>query len=248
MPLKFRMDGMVASPTPTVPISSDSINVTETPACSIRRARIAADIHPAVPPPTMTTLLTGPARPASVALISGAVSCHAGLPEGADPGGVEKLAVGRQHTACEIGLPPDLRERLTGLVVEAQHSGPGPQISAVPHPIQHVLPARLGKDIHVQINVDTVGRPMAPLAQSLRQAVRDADRIHIITPELGIAALADAVMSLEEVERLLIAPPHDSVELPGRDFQVATPGKQVRQDDGRDLDKPDTGGFEWLEK
>src|SRR5882762_3244821 len=48
------MDGMVASPTPMMPISSDSTNV------MVRRgpmtlAIAAAAIHPAVPPPAMTT-------------------------------------------------------------------------------------------------------------------------------------------------------------------------------------------------
>jgi hypothetical protein len=44
---------MVASPTPTVPISSDSTRLMLT-AGSRRRASAAAAIHPAVPPPTMT--------------------------------------------------------------------------------------------------------------------------------------------------------------------------------------------------
>src|SRR5581483_5708873 len=50
------MGGMVASPTPTMPISSDSTTVMEVVPflCTLHSA--AAAIHPAVPPPTMTTL------------------------------------------------------------------------------------------------------------------------------------------------------------------------------------------------
>jgi hypothetical protein len=61
-PLNVRIAGMVASPTPTVPISSDSIRVTDTPACSIMRASAAAHIQPEVPPPAMTIFLMGPER------------------------------------------------------------------------------------------------------------------------------------------------------------------------------------------
>ncbi len=52
---------MVASPTPTVPISSDSTSWTAILSGSAwcsrsSRAKAAAAIHPAVPPPTMTIL------------------------------------------------------------------------------------------------------------------------------------------------------------------------------------------------
>ena len=55
--LRVMIGGIVASPTPTVPISSDSISVTFTPA-PIRRLITAAEIQPAVPPPTITTFFT----------------------------------------------------------------------------------------------------------------------------------------------------------------------------------------------
>ncbi len=51
--LKSSRDGMVASPTPTVPIESDSISVTFVP-MPVSRDSAAAVIHPAVPPPTIT--------------------------------------------------------------------------------------------------------------------------------------------------------------------------------------------------
>jgi hypothetical protein len=46
--------GMVASPTPTVPISSDSTSVMSIPSFFSRADKAAAAIQPAVPPPTMT--------------------------------------------------------------------------------------------------------------------------------------------------------------------------------------------------
>ncbi len=46
--------GMVASPTPTVPISLDSTRVIRVPVALRKCARLAAAIQPAVPPPTIT--------------------------------------------------------------------------------------------------------------------------------------------------------------------------------------------------
>src|SRR5690606_4560564 len=54
--LKYRMCGMVDSPTPTVPIASDSIRRILISGAARRRAIAAAAIHPAVPPPTITVL------------------------------------------------------------------------------------------------------------------------------------------------------------------------------------------------
>src|ERR1700691_2292508 len=52
--LNSRIGGMVASPTPMMPMSADSTTrIAPTPRAS-RRASMAAAIHPAVPPPTMT--------------------------------------------------------------------------------------------------------------------------------------------------------------------------------------------------
>src|SRR5688500_4252062 len=52
--LKTRMSGMVASPTPSVPISSDSSRVIETSFGSSMLDSAAAVIDPAEPPPAMT--------------------------------------------------------------------------------------------------------------------------------------------------------------------------------------------------
>src|SRR5882672_1010333 len=51
--LNKRIGGIVASPTPTVPMSGDSMTRIAPKPRPMRRARIAAAIQPAVPPPTM---------------------------------------------------------------------------------------------------------------------------------------------------------------------------------------------------
>src|SRR4051812_9615183 len=56
--LKSLMGGIVASPTPTMPISSDSTSSMEYGMPIDMRPSDAAVIHPAVPPPTTTILLT----------------------------------------------------------------------------------------------------------------------------------------------------------------------------------------------
>src|SRR5690349_15977857 len=52
MSLNWRIDGKVASPTPMMPISSDSTSSMATPRSPVASA--AADIQPAEPPPRMT--------------------------------------------------------------------------------------------------------------------------------------------------------------------------------------------------
>src|SRR6187399_2756824 len=54
MRLKLMTSGMVASPTPIVPISSDSTSVIETSLGSSKLDNAAAVIQPAEPPPAMT--------------------------------------------------------------------------------------------------------------------------------------------------------------------------------------------------
>src|ERR1700741_2602439 len=60
--LKARRCGTVASPTPTVPMSSDSMSWIETGNSSVR-ASAAAAIQPADPPPTRTMLLSRSVTP-----------------------------------------------------------------------------------------------------------------------------------------------------------------------------------------
>ena len=59
--------GMVASPTPIVPMSGDSMTVMAQPKPGRARARMAAAIQPAVPPPTMAMRLSRRSPPASEA-------------------------------------------------------------------------------------------------------------------------------------------------------------------------------------
>ena len=51
------MGGIVASPTPTVPMSGDSITVMAVPVPGSARASMLAAIQPAVPPPTIAMRL-----------------------------------------------------------------------------------------------------------------------------------------------------------------------------------------------
>src|SRR5579862_6554860 len=68
--LNARMGGIVASPTPTMPISGDSItHIFVNPSLRVR-ARAAAAIHPAEPPPRMMTERMRRSEPvASIALL-----------------------------------------------------------------------------------------------------------------------------------------------------------------------------------
>ena len=50
------MGGIVASPTPTVPMSGDSITVMRVPVPGRARDNMLAASQPAVPPPTMAML------------------------------------------------------------------------------------------------------------------------------------------------------------------------------------------------
>ena len=70
--------GIVASPTPTVPISSDSISVIDA-RLPRKRAKVAAAIQPAVPPPAITisrgeelVIETGRTEPGGAATPAGA--------------------------------------------------------------------------------------------------------------------------------------------------------------------------------
>jgi hypothetical protein len=67
---KVCSEGMVASPTPTVPISSDSISWMSSSGPRLLDSP-AATIQPAVPPPAMTTRRTGASANAPALIGSG---------------------------------------------------------------------------------------------------------------------------------------------------------------------------------
>src|SRR3569833_573208 len=148
-PLKVRRNGTVASPTPTVPISSDSTSVTDTPACSSIRARAAAAIQPEVPPPTITTFRIGPQRGDLVSgtLISDSQrrSFHSRatvsdrLSEWLRACELNQLTIAWKRTAGEVRLAPDLRKGRACFIVIPERTGARTQICLVPHAEEHVL-------------------------------------------------------------------------------------------------------------
>src|SRR5262245_50311128 len=75
---KSRIGGIVASPTPTVPISVDSISSIVHVDPSTRASALAA-IHPAVPPPTMAM------RRMRRSLVASAMKPRLEMHAGADP-------------------------------------------------------------------------------------------------------------------------------------------------------------------
>src|SRR5262245_8765066 len=118
--LNTRIGGTVDSPTPTVPISSDSISVMSSTVPSCRESAAAA-IQPAVPPPAITTFL--------ISVLFKRSSCRSAIEEIEQhrpdlPGGVvghraERAAgvlrqvLGRlfgraEHVVVEHGLPRGL--------------------------------------------------------------------------------------------------------------------------------------------
>src|SRR6185312_4654627 len=84
--LNCLIGGIVASPTPTVPISGDSTTSMRTTSRFRRRARIAAAIHPAVPPPTIAMRRMGSLIGRPALLIDEATMRRQRLDAGANDG------------------------------------------------------------------------------------------------------------------------------------------------------------------
>src|SRR5690606_38063975 len=83
---------MVDSPTPTVPMRSDSTKVISSSGPRLR-ASAAATVHPAVPPPAMTTRFTACPSKSSLPLDSPVQPVEQSRPQPPGPGPVDRREV-----------------------------------------------------------------------------------------------------------------------------------------------------------
>src|SRR5689334_17566067 len=184
---QVRMCGMVASPTPTVPISSDSTSRMRTPFRSAF-ARPAAVIHPAVPPPTMTTDSMGPSdMEESPFLHECALAWHS----------LRRLMYGRAHSAqpltSEVRVH-ELRARIDAL---------RPQVLTD----EHREPARLSERLLVVQDDASPAREQVDLALERRRQALLAE----LTPERALIARAQAVMQDHEIPNALVLGSREAV-------------------------------------
>ncbi len=89
---------------------------------------------------------------------------------------------------------------------------------------------------------------MAPLLQLALQIIGGRRGRAIVAPKRGVCTLAQVVVQLDKVDHMFKALGHGLVELLGRAFVIARPGKQIAQHKCGNLGKADAGGFQWLNK
>ena len=136
---------------------------------------------------------------------------------------IRSRLVGRVRQAA-TAMAPDVGESFAGLIVASESLGSGSQIRLVAHAIQNVLPAGFFEHIDVPIDITGAGRTVLPDAQQLLQALGNAGRVHIVEPEAGVPALADAVVQfLMKSTGALVTLSHDPVVLSGRNLPGPLP-------------------------
>src|SRR5690349_18398263 len=229
----MRTVGKVASPTPTVPISSDSISVMSTsdPSCC---ERAAATHQPEVPPPAITTLFT----------VCSAIRSPSGIRPLRRTVDLQKVLVHRHRghgvrvRALEIFQRLAyalLAERFTHVMILPRHQ---------PLANHHEYPRVHGE----QVIGSLVGvRALAEQREPLRQRIRDR-HVTALAPERRVVTFRELVMHDDEVADVLELCRRLRVEARAERLVFVTEREHLDQPRHADLDEMDAGALEWFEE
>src|SRR5260221_2492819 len=161
---------------------------------------------------------------------------------------VHQLSVGGESPNSVLPLPPHFGECRTRIIEVTVDAGFRAKVGLPPHAIEHVLPTRFGEDVELRVDVKLGRRPETPPLEPLVKGVGYARAFDVVAPEGGVAAPAQTVVQLDEVERALVTLRHHRIELTRRSLVIAAPGKEVRHQACSDFGEDDAGGFERLKE